>query len=78
MPKKKPDKITSILENIDRELHRQNSLGYIFLQGLVRGLGTALGATILVALVTSITIHFAETPQVEAFMKSVISGMFVN
>lgn len=75
MPVKKPDKLTSILNQIDTELKRQNSFRFIFLRGLTRGIGTALGATILVALVTSITIHFAETPEVGAFMKSIITSI---
>lgn len=73
MPKK-ADKLTSVLEEIDTVLKRQNSLRYIFLQGLMRGLGTALGATVLVALVTSITIHFADSEEVTDFMKAVISS----
>lgn len=75
MPVKKPDKLTSILSQIDTELKRQNSFRFIFLQGLTRGIGTAFGATILVALVTSITIHFADSPAVGDFMKSVITSM---
>jgi len=75
MPTKKPDKLTAILNQIETELKRQNSFGFIFLRGITRGLGTALGATILVALVTSITIHFADTPEIGAFMKSVITSM---
>lgn len=75
MPKKSGDKLTSVLEEIDIVLKRQNSLRYIFLQGLTRGLGTALGATILVALVTSATIYFADSPAIGAFMKSVINSM---
>ena len=72
---KKKDPLLSVLTEIDLVLKRQNSLGYIFLQGLMRGFGTAFGATVLVALVTSITIHFADTPQVAEFMRSVINSM---
>ena len=70
---KKKDPLLSVLTEIDAVLKRQNSLGYIFLQGLMRGFGTAFGATVLV--VTSITIHFADTPQVAEFMRSVINSM---
>lgn len=75
MAKKKTDKYASILEAIDTELRRQNSFKHSFLQGVIRGVGTAFGATILVALVTSITIHFAETPQAGEFMKAVIKSL---
>lgn len=74
MPKK-ADKLTSILEEIEDSLKRQNSLRYIFLQGLMRGLGTALGATVLVALVTSITIHVTDSGEVTDFMRSIINAL---
>lgn len=73
MPKK-ADKLTSVLEEIDIVLKRQNSLRYIFLQGFLRGVGTALGATVLVALVTSITIHFADSEWVSNFMQTVVTS----
>jgi len=61
MPKKKEDRIYSILSSIEKMLKIQNSTKRIFIQGVVRGLGTALGATVLLALVTSLTIHFADS-----------------
>lgn len=70
MPKKLLDQnIEPILAEIDIALKRQNSLGYIFFHGIVRGMGTALGATLLVATVTSLTIYFAEAPQAETFLR---------
>ncbi len=78
MPVKKPDRLSSILDQIDTELKRQNSFRFIFLQGLTRGLGTALGATILVALITSITIHFADMPEIGSFMRSIITSTVAN
>ena len=59
MPKKK-DSSQNILAHIDSMLVKQNSLKRIFLQGLVRGLGTAIGATVLLALITSIAIQFTQ------------------
>jgi len=53
---KKEDKIYSILESVDKNLERQNSTKRIFIQGLVKGFGTALGATALLAIATSLTI----------------------
>ncbi len=60
MSKKKEDKIYSILSSIDGTLKQQGSTRRIFFQGLVRGLGTALGATVLLAIVTSLTIQFVD------------------
>lgn len=74
MPKK-TDQFEPLLTQINTQLKRQNSLRYIFLQGLTRGLGTALGATVLVALVTSITIQFTDSGEVSAFMRSVVDAM---
>jgi hypothetical protein len=77
MPQKKKS-FDSVLGEIETQLKRQNSLSFSFLQGLMRGLGTALGATVLVALVTSITIQFTDAGQVSAFMQSVISALVAN
>jgi hypothetical protein len=60
MPKKE-DKIYKILQQIENNLERQNSSKRIFVQGLVRGLGTALGATVLLAVITSLAIQLAST-----------------
>ena len=60
-PKKKEDKIYSILKSIDDTLKAQNSYRRIFAQGLIRGFGTALGATVLVALMTSVTIQLIDS-----------------
>ncbi len=74
MPRKTSN-IDSLLEEIGSQLKRQNSLRYIFLQGLLRGLGTAFGATVLVALVTSLAIQFSDSGEVISFMKSVITSI---
>ena len=60
MSKKKEDKIYTMLSSIDETLKRQNSPRRIFFQGVLRGLGTALGATILVALATSIAVQLVD------------------
>jgi hypothetical protein len=60
MSKKKEDKIYSVLSSIDATLKLQSSGKRIFMQGLIRGLGTALGATVLLAIVTSLTIQFVD------------------
>lgn len=77
MPRKS-DPYKTLLEDIDEQLRKQNSFGFTFLQGLMRGLGTALGATVLVALVTSITIHFTDSEAVSAFMMSVVTAITAN
>ena len=70
MPKKILEhNIEPVLAEIDIALKRQNSLGYIFLHGIVRGMGTAFGATLLVAAVTSFTLYFAESEQAGAFLR---------
>lgn len=73
MPKKNEDKIYSILESIDDTLKQQSSAKTIFIQGLIRGLGTALGATVLVAIVTSLTIQFVDALDWSSFF-----GYFFN
>ncbi len=76
MPKKKSDRLTSVLGEVETILKRQNSLRYIFLQGLMRGVGTTLGATVFVALITSITLHFADSEATSAFMQALGKSLF--
>jgi uncharacterized membrane protein YqjE len=77
MPKK-TDRYETILMSIEKQLQRQNSFRFVFMQGLTRGMGTALGATVLVALVTSITIQFTNSEAVGAFMSTVITSITAN
>ena len=58
---KKEDKIYKILTSIDGSLKKQNSKKHIFLNGLIRGLGTALGATVLLAIGTTLMVQFLST-----------------
>ncbi len=75
MKKKDEDGIKPVLHKIDLVLRRQNSLGFIFVHGIVRGMGTALGATVLVAVVTSITLHFASSPHMETMIQSIMASI---
>jgi hypothetical protein len=75
MPKKKDD-VASLLREIHTQLKRQNSFRFIFLQGIMRGFGTALAATVLVALVTSLTIQFADVDAFSAFLSTIFGSIF--
>jgi hypothetical protein len=66
---KKNEKIYSILNQIDRNLKRQISLKRIFIQGMVRGLGTALGATVILAIFTTIILKTASTLDIEMILQ---------
>lgn len=61
MPKKKGDKLNSLLVSIDDSLKKQNSTWRVFVNGLVRGFGTALGATVVLAILTSMTFKAVES-----------------
>lgn len=50
LSKEKRDRLLEVLETLEHRIARQNSLKYSFLRGAVYGLGTVVGATILVAL----------------------------
>lgn len=69
MPKPKRDKVYEVLTQIEDSLSKQNSIGRVFILGLFRGLGTALGATVLLALATSIAIQFSDAISVESLME---------
>jgi hypothetical protein len=74
MPKKN-DPYSKLLGDIHTQLRKQNSFGFTFLQGILRGCGTALGATILLAVVTSITLEFADSATVTALMTAVMRAL---
>lgn len=52
------NKLHEVLSELERDIKRQNSLKFAFLKGAVYGLGTVIGATVLLAIVTGI---FAQT-----------------
>ncbi|MFM2381993.1 MAG: hypothetical protein RLZZ76_760 [Candidatus Parcubacteria bacterium] len=71
MPKKTPDDTKTVLVELNKVLHLHTSLWYVFIHGVVRGLGTAFGATVLVALVTSLAIQFADTAILGEIIKAI-------
>lgn len=74
MPKKKEPHVL-LLEEIHMQLKRQNSIGYSLLLGIMRGLGTALGATVLVAIVTSVALQFTGSAEISAFIQAVVRSL---
>ena len=43
-------RLIEVLQTLETHIKRQNSLKYAFLKGMMYGLGTVIGATILVAI----------------------------
>ena len=75
MKKKVSASVEDSLADINKVLQRNISLKYAFMQGMVRGIGTALGATVIVAIITSLTIHFAGSLETDAIFKSILDSM---
>jgi hypothetical protein len=71
MAKKAPDDTQKALVELSKVLHLHSSLWYVFIHGIVRGLGTAFGATVLVALVTSVALQFADTAYLGEIIKAI-------
>lgn len=44
------DRLIEVLDNLETHVQRQNSLKFTFLKGAVYGVGTVIGASVLVAL----------------------------
>lgn len=44
--------LLDVLTQLEKRIARQNSLRYAFLRGAIYGLGTVIGATVLLALLT--------------------------
>ena len=49
-PSPQTTRLIEVLTNLEGHIKRQNSLKYAFLKGVVYGLGTVIGATVLVAI----------------------------
>ena len=47
-------RLIEVLEKLEADIKKQNSLKYALLRGMIYGLGTVIGATVLVALVGGI------------------------
>lgn len=78
MSKNKEDKVYDILSSIDESLRRQNSPRRVFFLGITRGLGTALGATVLLALVTSLTFQLSSSVNISSFSSYFFSDAVVE
>lgn len=70
--KNSPQDIETSLIELNRALHFHTSLPHVFMHGVVKGLGTALGATVLVAAVTSVALHFADIAEVDTLIKAMV------
>jgi hypothetical protein len=60
MAKKSKETQEEIYGDIRDALHLHASFRFIFLQGMVKGFGTVFGATVLVAIATSLAIKFGD------------------
>lgn len=49
-PSPQTTRLIEVLQTLEKDIRRQNSLKYAFAKGLVYGFGTVIGATVLVAL----------------------------
>jgi len=49
-PSPQTTRLIEVLQTLETEIKRQNSLKYALVKGMVYGLGTVIGATVLVAL----------------------------
>lgn len=68
------EKLHSVLVSIEETLQKQNSMRRAFVYGLVRGLGTAIGATVLFALFTSLAIQFIGPFEVRTLIGHMLGG----
>jgi hypothetical protein len=55
------DKNEKRLEEINQRLGKLTSIGYVFLLSIVKGVGTAIGATIVTALIIWVLSFIAQT-----------------
>lgn len=66
-------RMQDVLQSLEDQIRRQTSLKYALLRGAVYGIGTVIGATVLIALLGGIIAMFAtqlgEVPLIGDFIK---------
>lgn len=71
-------RLIEILETLETHIQRQNSLKYAFVRGMFYGLGTVIGATVLVALfggtIVAVVNTFTDEPISESTFGKIISN----
>lgn len=65
-------KLTEVLQTLDKHMEKQNSFKYAFLRGVIYGLGTVFGATVLVALLGGIIASTIDTFGGEQLINTVL------
>jgi hypothetical protein len=58
-------RLITVLNELEEEVEKQNSWRHVFVRGALYGLGTVIGATILLALVGSVVAITADSLQIE-------------
>jgi hypothetical protein len=48
------EQLISVLNDLEHEVEKQNSWKLVFLRGTIHGLGTVIGATVLIAIIASV------------------------
>jgi hypothetical protein len=71
-------RLITVLGELEDEVEKQNSFGHVFVRGALYGLGTVIGATILLALLGSIiavavtSLGIRDIPVVGDFIEKII------
>jgi hypothetical protein len=68
-------RLITVLNELEDEVERQNSWKHVFLRGALYGLGTVIGATLLIAIIGSV---FAITIKTFGIEKMPVLGPYVE
>ncbi len=74
MPRKTRPTNEQILEEIRDTLHHHSSFRFAFVHGIAKGLGTVVGATVVVAIATSIALQFRDVALVGDVLSALVSN----
>lgn len=58
LPETQEERLVTVLYSLESQIQRQNSLKFTLLKGVVYGLGTVIGASVLVALFGGVLASF--------------------
>jgi hypothetical protein len=73
--RKKPDDLIINLKELDKDLIKANSFYRVFIRGIFWGVGTALGATIVAAIVISLLSKIINSASDAPVLKDIMQNL---
>jgi hypothetical protein len=71
------EKLIHEIEDLTEEVHKQNSQGRIFWNGIISGLGRTIGATVIFAIIIALISYLVQTSDAQ-WLNTLVSWLGLN